>query len=237
MTILHGLVLLAAIESTPPPLSGTQIVERMVEADNVRLAKLTGYTGLRRYRLGNKRFNKRAEMTVRVVCAAGGAKTFEVVEEKGSGFVRRHVIRKMIDAEQETSRKGEHESSRIIPKNYEFRLVGMDQAEGRPSYVLDIIPRTKNKFLIRGRIWVDAEDYAIARIEGSPAQNPSFWTRRIDVHHRYSRVGPFWLPAVNRSRAEVRIFGTTEVTIEYFDYSLNERHAQVHGKAGKGRIQ
>ncbi|MEN6537199.1 MAG: hypothetical protein ABFD89_26315, partial [Bryobacteraceae bacterium] len=212
MTILHGLVLLAAIESTPPPLSGTQIVERMMEADNVRLAKLAGYTGLRRYRLENKRFNKRAEMTVRVACAANGAKTFEVVEEKGSGFVRRHVIRKMIDAEQETSRKGERESSRIIPKNYEFRLVGMDQAEGRPSYVLGIIPRTKNKFLIRGRIWVDAEDYAIARIEGSPAQNPSFWTRRIDVHHRYSRVGPFWLPAVNRSRAEVRVFGTTEVT-------------------------
>ena len=68
---------------------------------------------------------------------------------------------------------------------------------------------------------MDAEEYAISRIEGTPARNPSFWTRSIHIVHRYGKTGPFWLPTLNHSRAEARIFGSTEVTIEYFDYLLN----------------
>ncbi len=40
-------------------------------------------------------------------------------------------------------------------------------------HVLEVVPKTPNRFLIRGRIWVDAEDYAITGIEGTPARNPS----------------------------------------------------------------
>lgn len=40
--------------------------------------------------------------------------------------------------------------------------------------------------------------------------------------HRYGKTGPFWLPILNHSLAEARIFGSTEVTIEYFGYVLNE---------------
>jgi hypothetical protein len=92
--------------------------------------------------------------------------------------------------------------------------------------VLEISPKTKNKFLIRGRIWVDAEDFAITRIEGSPAKNPSFWINSVQVLHRYERVGRFWLPVVNDSRAQAKIFGRTDVAIEYFGYATNERAHQ-----------
>jgi len=64
---------------------------------------------------------------------------------------------------------------------------------------------------------VDAKDYAIRRIEGSPAKNPPFWTRSIHIEHRYGKAGAFWLPLSNSSSADVRIFGRTVVTIEYFD--------------------
>ncbi|MGZ7234555.1 hypothetical protein ACXWOU_09885, partial [Streptococcus pyogenes] len=79
-------------------LTGPEIVDRMVHADEERRTSLAGYAGMRRYRFENKRLNKRAEVTVRVTCASTGAKTFEVVGESGSGFVRGKVIRKMIDA-------------------------------------------------------------------------------------------------------------------------------------------
>jgi len=219
MGALPGLLaLVLTAQDTPPQLAVEQVVDRMVRADESRVAALGGYTGMRRYRFENKRVNKRAEIVVRLTCTNTGAKTFEVISESGSAFVRSHVLRKMIEAETESSRRSDREQSRILPKNYEFRLIGTDTNEGRPSYLLDLIPKTKNKFLIQGRVWVDAEDYAITRIEGSPAKNPSFWIKSVKIVHRYGKTGPFWLPVVNSSWAEARLFGPTDVTIEYFDY-------------------
>jgi hypothetical protein len=212
------LAMVLAAQDTPPPLAADQVVGRMVRANEGRAAALGGYTAMRRYRFENKRVNKHAEMLVRLTCTGAGAKTFEVVSESGSAFVRSHVLRKMIEAETESSQRNDQEQSRIAPRNYDFRLIGTDSTEGRPCYVLDLIPKAKSKFLIQGRIWVDAEDYAITRIEGSPAKNPSFWIKSVKIVHRYGKTGPFWLPVVNSSSAEVRVFGPTNVTIDYFDY-------------------
>ena len=130
----------------------------------------------------------------------------------------------MIDAEREASEKAEHEETRIIPQNYDFQLLGTEETERRSSYVLEISPKKKNQFMIRGRIWVDAADFAITRLEGSPAKNPSFWIRSVHVVHRYDRIGQFWLPVTNESRAEARVFGTNDVGIDYFDYLINGSH-------------
>jgi hypothetical protein len=217
------LALMVAAVPTPPNIG--EIVGQMVAADNQRLANLAGYTSMRRYHLENQRFHKSAQMTVRVHYDAAGTKTFEVVAEEGSKVVLHSVFRSMLEAESASSRKGDRESSRILPANYDFRLIGVDTSHGSVSYILEISPKTPNRFLIRGRIWVDAKDYAITRIEGSPAKNPSFWTRSIQIEHRYGKTGVFWLPLSNLSSADVRIFGRTVVTIEYFDYNVREgRH-------------
>ena len=67
----------------------------------------------------------------------------------------------------------------------------------RASYVLEITPQRKESYLFRGRIWVDAEDYALVRAEGNPAKNPSFWTRKSHFVRRYEKHGQFWLPSMN----------------------------------------
>lgn len=232
MTPLLFALIQGTVTPAPMPMTVTEIVEHMVQADNERMAVFSGYTGMRRYNFENEKFKKNAEMTVRVLCDQAGAKTFEVVAESGSGFVRSHIIRRMIDAEREANEKGEHEQTRIIPRNYDFRLLGTDETDGRPSYVLEISPKTENQFLIRGRIWVDAMDFAISRLEGSPAKNPSFWIRSVHVVHRYDRIGKFWLPVTNKSRAEARIFGVNDVRIEYFDYLINGAHDKASPISG-----
>ena len=222
--VLPALLALAlAAQDTPRRLAVEEIVGRMVRADDGRAAAMGGYTGKRRYRFENKRADKRAEIVVRLTCTRAGVKTFQVVSGSGSAFVRSHVLQKMIEAEAESSRRSDREQSRILPKNYAFRLIGTATSEGRPAYLLDLIPKTKNKFLIQGRVWVDAEDYAVTRIEGSPAKNPSFWIKSVKIVQRYGKTGPFWLPVLNSSSAEARIFSTTDVTIEYFDYVLANR--------------
>ena len=57
----------------------------------------------------------------------------------------------------------------------------------------------------------------IVRMEGEPAKNPSFWIKSVHFVHTYGKHGPFWFPVSDRSVTDVRIFGNTEVNIDYFD--------------------
>lgn len=54
--------------------------------------------------------------------------------------------------------------------------------------------KVPTKFLYRGRVWVNAKDFAVCRIEAEPAKNPSIWIKRTDIRHAYLKVGDFWLP-------------------------------------------
>jgi hypothetical protein len=218
-------VAVALLVAVPPVLtqprdsvpSAADIVARMAERDAERHTSFSGYTVLRRYDVVN--MHRHAEMLVRVVCTADGGKQFSILHEEGSGAIRNHVLRKVLEEEANASHRETRESTRIVPGNYSFEIVGKEVVDGRLAYVLQIDPKIKSKYLIRGRIWIDATDYAIARIEGSPAQNPSFWTKRVHFVHTYRKVGDLWLAASTKSVTDVRIFGTAELSISDFDYS------------------
>ena len=78
---------------------------------------------------------------------------------------------------------------------------------------------------------MDAEDYALARVEGEPAKNPSFWTRNVHFVQQYHKDGAFWFPTSTTSVTEAEIFGRTKVNIRYFDYTplaAKEHSAAIH---------
>ncbi len=212
---------MAAQDSSQPLPSADEVVAKMIERDNQRQTALRGYTASRRYVLENSRHHKRAEMLVAVKCLDNGAKQFQTVSAAGWGAARSHVFPRLLESESEASLPGVRERSRITPENYSFEMVGRDSINQRAAYVIAIAPRTQNKYLVQGRIWVDAEDYAIVRIEGKPAKNPSFWTKSVHFVHTYQKSGLLWLPASDRSVTDVRILGATELTIEYFGYATN----------------
>ena len=70
-------------------------------------------------------------------------------------------------------------------------------------------------------MWVDAEDFAITRIEGKPAKNPSFWVRSSTFVHTYEKFGSFWLAVSNVSQSDALVFGHTSIEIHYSDYEIN----------------
>jgi len=196
-----------------------ELVAKMMRADTERRSELNGYSALRRYVAVNR--DRRAEMVVRVDCSGDGAKQFKIISEEGSSSIRKHALYKMLSEENEASHRESREASRITPANYKFNIIGQASLNGGPAYVLAITPKTENKYLIDGKIWVDATDYSIVRIEGRPARNPSFWVHDVHFIHTYQRVGPFWLAASTHTTSEVRIFGSSELTIDNSDYVLN----------------
>jgi hypothetical protein len=199
--------------------SADEIVAKMLRADAWRRSELTGYTALRRYVAVNK--DRRAEMMVRVDCSADGTKQFAIISEEGSNSIRKHVFYKMLSEERETSRRETREGSRITPANYRFNMIGRETLVSGPAYVLTINPKTVSRYLVEGKIWVSAEDYSIIRVEGQPAQNPSFWVHNVHFVYTNQRVGQFWLASSTHSTSEVRIFGPSELTIENSNYALN----------------
>jgi hypothetical protein len=204
------------------------VMKRMFARDSEREALSRGYTGNRRYSLENEKLHKSAELTVAVQCDPGGAKRFEVVAETGWGSANKRVLRKMLESESETSSPENRPKSRLTANNYDFSFVGTEQIEGRQTYVIDVVPKRRDKYLMEGRIWVDATDYALARAEGKPAHNPSFWTRTVHFVQQYEKKGEFWFPISTESTTEARIFGTTRVNITYSDYvpNISEAHAE-----------
>jgi hypothetical protein len=213
--------------------SAGDVVAKMIDRDRERQATLEGYTARRLYVLENERYHKRAEMLVRMKCVKDGSKEFEIVSSAGWGGVRKHVFPKLLSAETDASQPGSHERSRIIPENYSFQMLGAETVNQRQAYVIAVTPKTANKYLMHGKIWVDAAEYAIVRIEGQPAKNPSFWIKSVHFVHTYSKQGQFWLPLSDNSVTDARIFGATELKIEYFGFVANASAATVSSEPGQ----
>ena len=220
-SLLFSAIVMAADGLAAQLPTAGDVVAKMMALDNKRQTTFHGYTAYRRYVLDNQRFHKRAEMVIRITCLQDGSKQFETISGTGWSGARKHVFSRLLEAEAEASQPGYRERSRITPENYTFEMAGAENLDGRPVYVMTVAPKTPNKYLMRGRIWVDAEEYAIVRIEGQPAKNPSFWIKNVQFVHNYEKSGSFWLPVSDRSETEARIFGGTEVTIEYFNYNLD----------------
>lgn len=225
-TLLIGARLLAAEVPSPPVLSADEIVARMAAMDSQRSAKSQGYRGVRHYTVDYKGFpsNKHAEMVVQIV-ASPPQKEFTVVSESGSKLMLNRVLRKLIESEREASVGTNRREVKLTKENYDFTLVGAESVQDRPCYVLQVSPKRGNKFLYRGKVWVDAEDFAVTKISASPAKNPSFWISSVLVEHQYEKHGDLWLPRSNRSNSKVRFGGRAVLTIDYQQYELPQSGA------------
>jgi len=204
-----------------PLLDANEIMARVLLRDTQRESESGGYAGHRRYIFENQKFQKHAELVVDVRCDASGTKHFYVVTEDGWKAANKHVLKKMLESETETSTPEIRPQTRLTADNYTFALVSSELIDGRLTYVIDATPKRRDKYLMDGRVWIDAQDFAMVRAEGKPAHNPSFWTRSIHFVQQYRKDGSYWFPSSTLSVTEARIFGTTKVNINYFNYQPN----------------
>ena len=203
-------------------LTAEQIVDNMVRRNLERARALGSYRGTRVYRLEYHGFpsSRTAEITVDVHYRSPVTKEFTIRSEKGSHFLVERVFERMFQSEKDALAEENQARVALNQDNYRFTSAGVETLPSGPSYVLSVEPRTSNKLLYRGRIWVDAADFAVVRIEASPAKNPSFWTKETTIEQVYGKVGNFWLPRSNRSTSVIRLGGHATFSIDYQDYQI-----------------
>jgi hypothetical protein len=209
---------------TTAPLSVDQVVNNLIRRDIERAQALRHYESTRVYRLSYRGFlgNRDAEMTVEVTYDGPFSKNLKVVSESGSKSLIEHAFTRLLDGEKEASQPEMRARTLVNRDNYDFALVGFESSDGGNQYVLAVNPKTPSKYVYRGRIWVDATDFAVTRIDAEPAQSPSFWTKENRIHHEYMKVQDFWLPRRNESVSYIRLGGHAILTIEYKNYRAIE---------------
>ena len=206
------------LTATPPNIA--QIIAGMERHDQMQAKELSHYQSLRHYSLVYRGFGRTvaADMQAEVQYDSTSGKSFRIVSQSGSRTLCEKVLKRALESEKEASVN--RQSTALTPVNYRFQLAGTDHMGDRSTYILEVEPMKPNKFLYRGRIWVDAKDFAVAKMEVQPAKNPSFWISRTLIHHTNAITDGFWLPEQNRSETKVWIGGTAVLTIDYGTYQI-----------------
>jgi len=209
---------------TPTPSATTPNTSEIVQAigrhDQTQAKTLERYHALRHYEIEYRSVFKKitAKMDVELDYDVVSGKNFRIVSQSGSHTLCEKVLKRALDSEKDAFQ--DHGAHALSPSNYNFQLLGTETLNGRPSYVLQVDPVSGSPYLYRGKIWVDAADYAVSRMEVQPAKNPSFWISQTLIHQTNSRIGGFWLPQQNQSETKVRIGGKAVMTIEYGPYEV-----------------
>jgi hypothetical protein len=223
----------------PAPLPVEQVARKLQERNAQRAAALEQFEVTRVYHMQYRGFpsDRDAEMVVKMTYRAPDAKVFTVVSQTGSKLIIDRVFKKLLEGEQEAANEENRRDSALSTENYDFTFAGYEVTGEGAQYVLNLQPKTRNKFLYRGKIWIDAKDFALVRIEGEPAKNPSFWIKKTEVQHRYVKVNDFWLPAENHSESVIRLGGRAILSIEYKDYRITKAASLGGSETARGETR
>jgi len=218
----HGQTeLTSTLDPVRPGVTAVQIFDELLAHNALRAATLLDYTALRTYQVVDLNGKVHAEEVGQMEYRAPDQKKFAVTSEKGSVLVRRLALNALIASEIETTGGQQHHDSAISPANYTLDLLGEQQVGPYHCFVVQAVPKRKDKYLFEGKVWIDAEDYAVARIEGRPAKKLSFWIQRVDFVRQYQRIDGFWLPQRDMTFVDVRLYGKKVLTIDHRDYTVN----------------
>jgi hypothetical protein len=212
-----------AAEAAPaaPLLSSETIVQNLVSANLRRAGAMRGYRSKRSYRVDYQGFlgSHSAEMQVEANYTAPNHKDFKILSESGAKLLINRVLLKLLESEKEALE--DREQNELSPRNYQFTLLGTEHLPTGDVYVLAVRPRQNTKFLYAGKIWVDRSDFAVTRMEGEPAKNPSLWVSHVAIQYQWVKIGGFWVPVHNQSVTQVRMGGKALLTIDYTDYQIS----------------
>jgi len=228
----------AEADSAPASrLSADEIVQKLMAANASRAEALRGYRGRRIYHLDYRGLwgSHWAEIQVDTTYTAPDKKDFRVVSQSGSRLLINRVLLRLLSSEQEAQLQQNRRELEISPANYQFSLDEIQHTSAGDFYILNLTPRGKSKYLYRGKIWVDAHDFAVARMAGEPQKNPSLWVSHTEIEYRWAKQEGFWLPIRNQSETDVRMGGKAFLTIDYSNYQITGVNRLAAGKAEEPR--
>ena len=199
-----------------------QIIQRIDAAVYQRSQTIATYSVQEQYSLyRNGEATPSAQETIHTVYTRATGKEYTPIAQSGSALLRSLVIDKLIAGEKEINLAANRESSWIISRNYEMRPEPTPVLiNNRECILVNLKPRRKSPHLFEGKIWVDASDYTVVRLEGAPSQSPSFFAGDSIVSRDYARIGGYSMATHAEARSHSMLFGDTLLKIDYTNYQI-----------------
>ena len=214
--------------------SGIDIHERQADlircidlSESLREARLAGYTVAEYYTIRNSRFSRPAEARVEARYRRGEGVTYRVQSRSGPSLLNRALDR-LLQEESQMSRGRAREQAVITSANYNMKPLGREVVNGTLCAVLDLTPKRRSPYLLKGRLWVNAADIKVVKIEGKPPTSPSFFTGRPEIVRQYKQVDGFALAELSHAVSRSFLFGQSTVDIEYRDYHIVTSRGSHH---------
>ena len=222
-----GLCALAATcaGTTSPANASQNLALQVEESQQRRDSQVRQVRSLRRYTLHNERWKSDAIMDVLMTWDGHLRKQFEIVSSNVDGYQHR-VLLKIVQGEVESA-AAEDRDTAVTDQNYSIERIGTGSFNGRTCDMVTLTPKRRNKLLLEGKACIDPRDAAVVMMEGRTPKSLSFWVGRAEVKQEFRKVGEFWVPSYNRSTAPVKLIGTTELTIQFLDYSITPKAGSV----------
>lgn len=196
------------------------IVARMAQARAENQIRFRPYSVTRVYKLFRKEEqNTKSQVIADVIFVPPDLKNFSIRQTNGTGLGET-IVRRMLASEAEIAK--DCSSTDFSVENYDFRFRDEEYVSGQLCYVLELLPRRKDKNLFRGNIWVDANTYLLRRTAGEPAKTPSWWIREVRFVLSYGDVDGMWLQTALEGTATVRILGAFTIVSRDVKYNISE---------------
>jgi hypothetical protein len=208
---------LVAAGSAPRGVATAPLIERFLTSGEPQLTSFQARRVLAASTMGGR---MRASLEARTYLTPDGTFRFEVVSEEGSGVIRRRVLIRALETERRNRNQREMGSADLTTANYDFEVTGRADAG---LVAIRLIPRRKAPMLLDGAVTVRQADGDIVQIDGSPAERPSWWTKRVDITRHYARIEGVRVPIEMSSRADVRIAGAATFSMTYDYAMINEK--------------
>ena len=197
--------------------SGRDLERVIARADSIGYP---AYRAFRRLEAGTVGSSRHAWLETWTERTAGRDFRFEVVAEGGNEYIRKRVLRDMLEKEQMLIAKGQPIRAPLVASNYAFGDGGADEA-GLLRILLK--PLRKAPGIVDGSALIDPADARLVQIQGRLVKNPSFWVRNVDVIWKYERLGDAIVPIEFSSTAKVRLFGMANFRMQYDYVSIDGR--------------
>jgi hypothetical protein len=211
---LSGFVLLATLASSSQVTSSADeikspdlnlILQRLEDIQHHDPAQARPYEVTREYKvLRGYNTQPTSEITAQINFVPPDTKTYKIIQAKGDARGER-MVRELLDRETDSVKKVH--SDEISRTNYDFVFLRRENFGVVPEYVLGILPKRKDKYLLRGQIWVDASTFRVRRMQGVPAKSPSFWITTLHLTMQFATLNGMWVPVSFDAIATIRFLG------------------------------
>jgi hypothetical protein len=220
------LLCLGAVYSEAQGPDPSMVIREIDKAVLFRVDHIAGYTVTEHYAVfrGKDQTHSVAEMTVKTTYRRDSGKSYQVLSAGGSAIVRRLGLDPLLESEKNINLPGNVAHSWITSTNYDMTLSpGTQIVDGRLCLLLAIHPKRKAPNMIEGKLWVDARDFTIVRLEGTASKAPSVFAGVTHMMRQYADVDGFAMATHARAESSTLFYGRTVVTIDYSGYQIERR--------------